>query len=59
MVKTKSTGTDTVYFRLDPSNPPTMTEEQMKALRDLRDEDIDYQRHPSPAGAQAGGAFRN
>ena len=33
---------DTVYFHLDPSNPPTMSEEQMQALRELRDEDIDY-----------------
>lgn len=39
---TESIGTDTVYFRLDPANPPTMTEEEMQALRDLRDEDIDY-----------------
>ena len=34
--------TKTVYFRLDPANPPTMTPEQMQALRDLSDEDIDY-----------------
>lgn len=32
----------TVYYRLDPSNPPTMTEAEMQALRDLKDEDIDY-----------------
>jgi len=38
----KSIGNDTVYFRLDPSNPPTMTEAEMQALRDLKDEDIDY-----------------
>jgi len=37
---TKST--ETVYFHLDPSNPPTMTEEEMQALRDLKDEEIDY-----------------
>jgi uncharacterized protein (DUF4415 family) len=30
-----------VQFRLDPDNPPTMTPEQLQALRDLRDEDID------------------
>ena len=30
-----------VRYRLDPDNPPQMTEEQMQALRDLRDEDID------------------
>jgi uncharacterized protein (DUF4415 family) len=34
--------TETVYFHLDPSNPPTMTEEEMQALRDLKDEEIDY-----------------
>jgi uncharacterized protein (DUF4415 family) len=34
--------TETVYFHLDPKNPPTMTEAELKALRDLRDEDIDY-----------------
>jgi uncharacterized protein (DUF4415 family) len=33
---------ETVYYRLDPSNPPVMTPEQMQALRDLTDEDIDY-----------------
>jgi len=27
---------------LDASNPPTMTEAEMQALRDLRDEDIDF-----------------
>ena len=41
-MKPKSIGNETVYYRLDPSNPPTMTEEQMQALRDMRDEDIDY-----------------
>jgi uncharacterized protein (DUF4415 family) len=51
---TKPTGNDTVYFRLDPSNPPTMTEEQMQALRDLRDEDIDYSDIPP----QTGGGWR-
>ena len=30
----KSESTETVYFRLDPSNPPTMTEAEMQALRD-------------------------
>jgi uncharacterized protein (DUF4415 family) len=33
---------ETVYFHLDPSNPPTMTDAEMQALRDLKDEDIDY-----------------
>jgi uncharacterized protein (DUF4415 family) len=37
---TKST--KTVYYTLDPSNPPTMTDAEMQALRDLKDEDIDY-----------------
>jgi hypothetical protein len=30
-----------VQFRFDPDNPPTLTEEQLQASRDLRDEDID------------------
>jgi len=34
--------TETVYFHLDPSNPPTMTDAELQALRDLKDEDIDY-----------------
>ena len=45
---------ETVYFRLDPSNPPTMTPEQMQALRDLRDEDIDFSDIP----LQTGGGWR-
>jgi uncharacterized protein (DUF4415 family) len=40
MRSTKST--ETVYFRLDPSNLPKMTEAEMQALRELRDEDIDF-----------------
>ena len=40
-----------VRFRLDPSNPPTMTEAEMKALRDLRDEDIDYSDIPPQPSA--------
>jgi uncharacterized protein (DUF4415 family) len=47
----KSTGSDTVYFRLDPSNPPTMTEEEMQALRELRNQDIDYSDIPQQTGA--------
>jgi len=46
--------TKTVYFCLDPSNPPTMTEAEMQALRDLRDEDIDYSDIPP----QTGGGWR-
>ena len=34
--------TGLVTYQLDPENPPTMTEAEMQALRDLRDEDIDY-----------------
>jgi uncharacterized protein (DUF4415 family) len=45
----KSIGNETVYFHLDPSNPPTITEEQMQALRDLRDEDIDLSDIPEQA----------
>ncbi|MGD0938349.1 MAG: BrnA antitoxin family protein [Terracidiphilus sp.] len=46
--------TDTVYFHLDPSNPPTMTEAELKALRELRDEDIDFSDIP----LQTGGGWR-
>lgn len=45
---------DTVYFRLDPSNPPTMTDAEMQALRDLKDEDIDLSDIPE----QTGGGWR-
>jgi len=34
--------TGLVKFKYDPENPPTMTEGRLQALRDLRDEDIDY-----------------
>ena len=44
----------TVRFRLDASNPPTMTEAEMQALRDLRDEDIDLSDIPE----QTGGGWR-
>jgi uncharacterized protein (DUF4415 family) len=33
--------TGPVKFKLDPSNPPTMTPEQLQTLRDLSDENID------------------
>ena len=46
--------TETVYFHLDPANPPTMTEAELKALRDLRDEDIDFSDIPP----QTGGGWR-
>jgi uncharacterized protein (DUF4415 family) len=36
-----TSGTGLVRFKLDPKNPPTMTREQLQALRELRDEDID------------------
>jgi uncharacterized protein (DUF4415 family) len=39
-----------VRFRLDPENPPQMTPEQMQALRDLRDEDIDFSDIPPLTG---------
>jgi uncharacterized protein (DUF4415 family) len=40
----KSTGT--VKFRLDPKNPPKMTAKQMKRLREMKDEDIDFSDAP-------------
>jgi uncharacterized protein (DUF4415 family) len=43
-----------VRFRLDPENPPRMTPEQMQALRELRDEDIDLSDIPE----QTGGGWR-
>ena len=43
-----------VSFRLDPDNPPQMTEEQKQALRHLRDEDIDLSDIPE----QTGGGWR-
>lgn len=43
-----------VRYRLDPDNPPQMTEEQKQALRDLRDEDIDLSDIPE----QTGGGWR-
>ena len=39
-----------VYFTLDPSNPPTMTPEEMQALRDLKDDDIDFSDIPEQTG---------
>jgi len=53
-MKPQATGNETVYFHLDPSNPPAMTDEQMQALRDLRDEDIDLSDIPE----QTGGGWR-
>jgi uncharacterized protein (DUF4415 family) len=43
-----------VRYKLDPDNPPQMTEEQKQALRDLRDEDIDFSDIPP----QTGGGWR-
>jgi uncharacterized protein (DUF4415 family) len=43
-----------VRYRLDPDNPPHITEEQKQALRDLRDEDIDFSDIPP----QTGGGWR-
>jgi len=43
-----------VRFRLDPDNPPQMTAEQMQALRDLRDEAIDFSDIPE----QTSGGWR-
>jgi uncharacterized protein (DUF4415 family) len=37
-----TSNTGMVRFTLDPNNPPQMTPGQKQALRDLRDEDIDF-----------------
>jgi hypothetical protein len=34
--------TKTVTFHLDPLHPPTMTDAEMQALRELRDDQIDF-----------------
>jgi len=49
-----SSNTGMVRFKLDPDNPPQMTAEQMQALRDLRDEEIDFSDIPE----QTGGGWR-
>lgn len=48
---TENTGR--VRFKLDPENPPTMTEEQLQRLREMSDEDIDYSDIP-PLGDRTG-----
>lgn len=45
-----SSSTGRVRFRLDPNNPPQMTPEQLRALRELRDEDIDFSDIPLQTG---------
>ena len=45
-----SKNTGMVKFRLDPDNPPTMTPEEMKRLREMRDEDIDFSEIPDQVG---------
>ena len=49
-----SQSTVMVRYQLDPDNPPQITEEQKQALRDLRDEDIDFSDIP----LQTGGGWR-
>jgi uncharacterized protein (DUF4415 family) len=39
-----------VRFRLDPDNPPQMTQDQTQALREMRDEDIDFSDIPPLTG---------
>jgi uncharacterized protein (DUF4415 family) len=39
--------TGIVRFKLDPKNPPKMTAKQMKRLREMKDEDIDYSDIPA------------
>lgn len=48
-MKEKTTGL--VRYRLDPENPPRMTDAQRKRLREMKDEDIDYSDIPSQRGA--------
>ena len=50
----RSLNTGMVRFRLDPENPPQMTPEQVQALRELRDEDINLSDIPE----QTGGGWR-
>ncbi len=46
----KNTGI--VRFKLDPKNPPRLTEQQRNRLREMKDEDIDYSdAPPSPPDA--------
>jgi uncharacterized protein (DUF4415 family) len=47
-MKEKTTGI--VRFKLDPSNPPRMTPEQMKRLREMKDSEIDYSDIPPQHG---------
>jgi uncharacterized protein (DUF4415 family) len=42
-----------VKFKLDPGNPPTMTPEQLQALRDLSDENIDLSDIPDQSNNTA------
>ena len=44
-MKEKNTGI--VRFRLDPSNPPKMTAQELRRLREMKDEDIDYSDAPA------------
>jgi uncharacterized protein (DUF4415 family) len=49
--------TETVYYRLDPDNPPVLSEEERQAweeLKTMRDEDIDFSDIP----LQTGGGWR-
>ena len=41
----KNTGI--VRFRLDPKNPPKLSAAQLKRLREMKDEDIDYSDAPA------------
>lgn len=43
----RETSTGTVRFKLDPKNPPKMTAQQMKRLREMKDEEIDYSDAPA------------
>ena len=43
----RETSTGTVRFKLDPKNPPKMRAQQMKRLREMKDEEIDYSDAPA------------
>ncbi len=46
----KKKNTDTVVFRLDPRNPPQMTENETRALKRLPDSAINYSDIPALEG---------
>ena len=51
-MKEKTTGI--VRFKLDSKNPPKLAPEQLKRLREMKDEDIDYSDIPRRSVARCG-----